>query len=280
MRVHRVIQALKDAKPLTDVPNMIPNFVDLISKSAKFDLGVFGPDDNDSFMALKGTGHDILTNGLYAPPYPLTYIEMLTTIDGASVYTGVLSVSFKWLASMPDLPPEMVETLLIDPERTRHFLIIGNSPGDVESYGIGLFYFELSDEGVFTGSTINETPVDQDHFNIHATLVEVVLELSSALLTTRGAEVVHHPASEKLNRARLKKGGEPTYAHHTIKIGGVSTTGRVLGVGAAHASPRKHWRRGHVRTLHRGTDKEKRTLIPACLVNGRGFISKDYEVVA
>ena len=277
MRVHRVIAALNNAKPPPKAPNITPHFVDLIRKSAKFDLGRFGPADADAFKALRDTGHDIIANGLYAPPYPLTYVELLIDDDGTSIYTGVLTATAKWFSSMPGLPPEMVAFLLENPDNAHHFLILGNSPGDVESYGVGVYRYEVSKDGVYTGAPMNNEPLDQESFNKHASAVAVILELLSGLLTTRKAEVVYHPVAEKLNRARLKRGVEPTYAHHTIKIGGVSTTGRVLGIGATHASPRKHWRRGHVRVLHRDTSKEKKKLIPACLINGRGFISKEYS---
>jgi hypothetical protein len=38
------------------------------------------------------------------------------------------------------------------------------------------------------------------------------------------------------------------------------------------ASPRQHWRRGHIRTLPSG----EKIAIQAMLINGRGFISKEY----
>ncbi len=61
-------------------------------------------------------------------------------------------------------------------------------------------------------------------------------------------------------------------------LGHYSSRGRVLGLGASHASPRAHWRRGHIRTIYKNTPKQKRITIPATLINGLGFVSKDYEV--
>ena len=277
MRVHKIIGALNNIKTITKGSGIAPHFINLLRKSAKFDLGRFGTEDHDTFNALTATGYDIISNGLYAPPYPLTYVELVIDGGKSSRYEGVLSATSKWFSSIPGLPPEVVETLHDNPEKIRHFIIRGGYEDDVNCYGIGLYYFEISKEGVFTGGTIDGTPPTPEVFNDDAAMVKVVLALLSGLLTTRRAEVVYHPVAEKLNRARLKRGVEPTYAHHTIKIGGVSTTGRVLGIGATHASPRKHWRRGHVRVLHRDTSKEKKTLIPACLINGRGFISKEYS---
>jgi len=97
-----------------------------------------------------------------------------------------------------------------------------------------------------------------------------------ALLDVKGVEADLVVAPEKLNKRRIKRGKTPLYEHRVIKIGGFSKAGHVLGVGINHASPRTHWRRGHVRTLASG----KKIPIAAMLINkhGRGFISHEYEV--
>lgn len=99
-----------------------------------------------------------------------------------------------------------------------------------------------------------------------------------ALLDARGVGVEAVAAPDRLNKHRLKKGKVPLYEHRIIKIGGVSSSGRVVGVGMERASPRMHWRRGHVRTLPSG----KKAAVRAALISqgGRGFISHEYEVAA
>jgi len=98
------------------------------------------------------------------------------------------------------------------------------------------------------------------------------------LLGAKGVATELVAAPDRLNKHRLKKGKVPLYEHRIIKIGGVSSSGRVVGVGMERASPRMHWRRGHVRTLPSG----KKAAVRAALISqgSRGFISHEYEVAA
>jgi hypothetical protein len=105
-----------------------------------------------------------------------------------------------------------------------------------------------------------------------------MLYVAHSLINARGVKLQTEPAPVKLNRKRIQKNKPPLYEHHVLKIGGYSSSGRVLGVGASHASPRAHWRRGHIRTIRRGTPQQKRIRIPASLINGPGFVSKEYEI--
>ena len=77
---------------------------------------------------------------------------------------------------------------------------------------------------------------------------------------------------EKLNKKRKKNGKTPLYEHKIVTFGGISSSGNIVGFGMKRASPRQHWRRGHIRTLPSG----EKIAIQAMLINGRGFISKEY----
>lgn len=96
----------------------------------------------------------------------------------------------------------------------------------------------------------------------------------TALLLSRD---VHHrvePAPVKLNKHRARKGKSPIPERHfiTIRPGAVH---RAKGDGhGTHASPRTHWRRGHVRRLATG----KITAVAPCIVNGADAALPTYRV--
>lgn len=83
-------------------------------------------------------------------------------------------------------------------------------------------------------------------------------------LNTRGVISERIPAATELNKSRLKKGKLPIPERHLVRI-----DPRVLGACGGsgdghHASPRPHYRRGHVRRL----DEGRTTWVKACIVAG------------
>jgi hypothetical protein len=103
--------------------------------------------------------------------------------------------------------------------------------------------------------------------------------LNEHLLAT---EVRPDPAP-RLNASRAKKGKLPLSCETrvlTINTGAVrrAVHGRKL---LQHESPRLHWRRGHWRVLHRGSEFESKAWVRRCLVGdpSRGSVHKDYRVV-
>lgn len=76
--------------------------------------------------------------------------------------------------------------------------------------------------------------------------------------------------SDKLNKKRAKRGLPAIMPYHTVyfEVGGknYNTDGTEVGSGT-HASPKMHWRRGHVRKLASG----KLTHVRPCLVNAMGL---------
>ena len=79
-------------------------------------------------------------------------------------------------------------------------------------------------------------------------------------LNTKGirSELINAP--ESLNKKRIAKGKSPIPAYHVVKIDMKDSSGR--SIGGTHASPRPHYRRGHIRLL----PNENRTWVQACLV--------------
>jgi hypothetical protein len=96
-----------------------------------------------------------------------------------------------------------------------------------------------------------------------------------AALSSKGPEIRTLPAPEKLNKQRAKKGRPPIFEYRIVEIPAWAKA-KAEGLGGTHASPRLHWRRGHVRHFRTGCT----TLIRPCLVGvaENGFIHKDYAV--
>lgn len=96
-----------------------------------------------------------------------------------------------------------------------------------------------------------------------------------AALSSRGPEIRTLPAPAKLNKQRAKKGKPPLFEYRIVEIPAWAKA-KAEGLGGTHASPRLHWRRGHVRHLPAGST----TLVRPCLVGvaENGFIHKDYAV--
>lgn len=94
-------------------------------------------------------------------------------------------------------------------------------------------------------------------------------------------EVVSDPMP-KLNQKRAKNGKPPISGDVrvlTINTGAVRKASRSTAL-KSHESPCLHWRRGHWRVLHRGSEFESKTWVRRCLVGdpSLGFVRKDYRL--
>jgi hypothetical protein len=99
------------------------------------------------------------------------------------------------------------------------------------------------------------------------------------MLNSKTSEVVREQAPRKLNEARAKRGVCPLFDHRVVTIVPARFM-RGEARGGTHASPRLHWRRSHVRVLHRGGAGERRVVIPRFLVGKAelGEVSHEYRV--
>jgi len=110
-------------------------------------------------------------------------------------------------------------------------------------------------------------------------LLGVLSLMEDRLIAT---EIRPDPCRE-LNRARVKKGRLPVSSETrvlTINTGAVRRVA-AMPTGETHGAPRLHWRRGHWRVIHRGSEFESRTWVRRCLVGDpdAGYVQKDYRVV-
>jgi len=263
-----------------------------IEKAGKFQLGTFGGED---LNVLTNTGTEQLVEGILSVPYPYTYYEVtIDPDDGDRINLSVVIVPMEDYLTYPAGSGEEADLIL---------KLVGESHELSLDLTHLLVYFHVVPLGLMMDpmfvifGLLNNTvelrcianpftpDAELESANNDASYCEGLmrqasnlLSLSQALLTANGVEVVIEKAPERLNKQRVKSGRVPLFGHHIVKIGGVSSCGNIIGKGMERASPRKHWRRGHVRTCHRGEVNEFKIPIPASLINGRGFISKEYEV--
>jgi len=245
-----------------------------LRRAGKFDLGTFSGDDT---RALAYTGDEILDEKMFRLPYPDSYFELtMEDMRRATLFID-LSAQKHVLQFPPDFDPNAYKGLCL----AMSFTAKSQRQANTWNTPVGGLVLDQDCDILFSaGFPFKDVSEEErealDDFNKHTT--EMILGVAAALLNAPRVKLEKEPAPFKLNKKRAERGRPPLFEHHILKISGVSSTGKAVPLGGTHASPRKHWRRGHVRVYHRNSLKEKKTLIPACLVNGRGFVSKDYEV--
>lgn len=126
-----------------------------------------------------------------------------------------------------------------------------------------------------------ENPFTQAGLLLHARHICGVLSLmSDKLLST---EVRPDPAP-RLTKARLRRGTFPVTAETRVLTVNVSAVRRLASKTAVgkHESPCLHWRRGHWKVLHRGSEFEKRAWWSKTLVGDpdKGYVKRNYKLVS
>lgn len=103
-------------------------------------------------------------------------------------------------------------------------------------------------------------------------------EVAVALLASRGIRHDVDKAPDRVQARRAREGKPPLPERHTIIVPGTMPRASGDGTGGTHASPRPHWRRGHVRRYASGTT----TVVAPCIVNGDGsaISPKQYQMAA
>jgi hypothetical protein len=103
----------------------------------------------------------------------------------------------------------------------------------------------------------------------------------TTLVMSKSVERRVEPAPEKLNKAREKKGKLPMPPTTFVKLKLGATQGPRLDLRGTHASPRMHWRAGHLRVIHRGTPRQREVAVAPTIVGVGEYgdlIKKDYLV--
>lgn len=109
---------------------------------------------------------------------------------------------------------------------------------------------------------------------------------AASMLLSRDVTTTIEPAPTRLNARRAEKNKPPINDVNVVKIvAGAEAAYRAAGeTFGTHASPKLHWRRGHLRTLDRGGEKERIVPVAPCLVganeSARDVMPKEYIVTA
>jgi hypothetical protein len=267
-----------ESEVLKDQENYIKKSRGLLVSAVKFDLGEISLKKSQTLF---DTGKECAEEGLFRLPFEETYVETTLVDDLVKRRCGSLFIpaSEFFDEAVFERHPEFIGGTAAlnfvrksDPEAARGSWEIPTL--------IAVFNREFTETYIVPAAKelVDYAALTEDQCQEAARFNTAMLYIMHSLINARGVELQTEPAPIKLNRKRIQRNKPPLYEHHTLKIGGYSSSGRVLGVGASHASPRAHWRRGHIRTIRQGTPQQKRIAIPACLINGSGFVSKDYEI--
>ena len=91
----------------------------------------------------------------------------------------------------------------------------------------------------------------------------------TVMLDAQGVERRVTPPPERLNKARVKAGKSPIGEIHEIiiRVGDKEYAPSGHEIGGGHASPRLHWRRGHIRKLPNGSITNVRPCLVGALTN-------------
>jgi hypothetical protein len=250
----------------------------ILDAAVKFDLGNV---NSKNLETLIDTGKECASEGLLELPFEITYAEGSFEYGSSEIRSGTVfaPASRCFGAAEFESRPE-----LMGGTAALNFSRISGCDNDQNSWKAPtlITVFSQGFTDIFCvpalKSIAENYEITDDQCQGAADINTTLLYVLHSLINARGIKLQIEPAPAKLNRKRAKKNKLPLHEHRVLKIGGYSSGGRVLGVGATHASPRAHWRRGHIRTIHQGTPKQKRIAIPSSLINGPGFVSKDYEI--
>jgi len=260
------------------------------------------------------TGFDQLKANLVAMPYPYTYVEIELTSDpsagdtfrgwGKGKYAVIIRNSSKAIAdlrsqSVKNFSEREYDKVPINEEYSSKWYIhvLRFNKKVIENVGVMVTVMTSAiQEGITSEIILDPHEENPQEFNPLGKKLEPnskhwrfdnnviapkikredsyinMMGAVHAIINAKGVDTRTVLPPEKLNKKRIEKGKAPLYSHNVVTFGGISSSGNIVGAGMKRASPRQHWRRGHIRTLSSG----KQIAIQAILINGRGFISKEY----
>lgn len=132
----------------------------------------------------------------------------------------------------------------------------------------------------FTYKSLNGKSLVNKHMASHEeTFYQMLIHAPSAFLSALNCSNINkieHIHSDKLQKARAKRGKKPLFSYWTLEID--MERSAVVGIdnGGTHSSPRLHLRRGHPRQYAPG----KWCWVQPCAVGNKnlGMVHKDYAV--
>jgi hypothetical protein len=271
------LREIASARP--DVFEEIQADAKAISTSHKFDFSGWPTEGMALSDVLLETGKELLDEGLAVLPYPhVVFCKRMSFVLGPEDYTrsnepvgvtGSLTMeyvfSLEYWRGLPESPDRKIIGC------RGYSRVLGRTPWCAN--GLLMTFPDATDCDHWDANPDEGLTADQQSKTMSIAYQFCVSAL--AALSSKGPHIRTQPAPEKLNKQRAKKGKLPIFEYHIVEIPRWARE-RAEAQGGTHASPRLHWRRGHVRRLA----GERRTLVRAALVGvaENGFINKDYAV--
>jgi len=228
---------------------------DFISDAHHFSIGYASLEGADVSILID-TARDFIRNNVFILPYPVTCLTLLS--DGAP--------------TAKNKNDQIV--ILATQEKMGHPITISHFSQTNGIWQVNIFGSLFHDGKISSSKFILEKRRD-NIFQYETATINTLLA-SIILIQSKGIKIETVAPDSKLNKSRIKKGKPPLFEYKTIELSGF-TSKKSLGTGnGTHASPRLHFRRGHVRTLPTGV----KTAVQACVVGSRenGIISKNYTI--
>jgi len=243
---------------------------DVIAAAHKFDFGLqFEAIANDA--ALRDTATEFICAGVFQLPFDNVYYEGSADLESGRLTAGVIASTQAATADEREVTDEYM--LVFRPFIHRPdgawvdtgVLGVVRPNADVD--------FHTSREYAFGDEMQRGDGVK------HLLYAAMRLVLSGTVaLQSKDTATERIEAPTRLNGRRAKRGKPPLFEHRIVRVAPDLSDVLVSGSPRTRRSPRLHWRRGHVRTLHSGG----KVSVSPCLV-GRGdysFVDHDYRYVA
>jgi hypothetical protein len=259
---HKFIDALRGVSPEKKLrlygatPADAKAFAELLNDAEKFDFGPLVLEYNNDGWAIPNLTQDekeAFNEGLIPLPAPVCWFEFQL----GNLISGIL-IRENWVCTRLDW--------------SNNFIFDNNR------CSVDLQFFVDDDDKI----TI-EAPKDFIEQNIQVYLTVPLMAIYlTIMLNSRSTEITESVPPVRLNRARAKRGRTELASHRIVRIvPDAYLRERRAESGLTRLPPRLHYRRSHIRTLHRGTAQQRRILIPRFLV-GRASdaeVSHEYRIV-
>lgn len=283
----RLLETIEDARysGLFDKTEFMKNKPDGLEAAPMFDFGQTYPSPEHVHFGL-----DLLSKDLFNLPFPvvsfryktddgLTY--MLTVWLNEAGHFCMFKTHWTGLGDDHYLPTIGAMDAIIEPVLDPDEADKDRPTAQIDA----LFGSYVSDKIMKVWYDRNDVTLcyrlDGQHFLL--TAIGFVV-----MLMSKGVEVAARYPDVKLNRAREKKGRPPLTTTYVVNVrtDGIRYINHADGsqtdiTGHRRGSPVMHWRRGHFRTIHRGTSDERIIPIAPTLVSANEFgqpIAKEYRV--
>lgn len=244
LQIHDVLESLKDHEKnnLWEDKHFIKDTITDFIKGgvACFDFGNLKDIDEKTWDSLYEYATDLIKNDMFRLPYSNVYYSYILDEPHGILLEQTKSREIEMFIVVASKKSKYVGALIFG---SAEFLENDNNYGK---------RFGIRHKMLFQHPLV-ETLVDNADVAAIDESTRSVLVLTS-LLQSRHVKTREHALAPRQNAKRVKRGLLPIMPYHTVyfDVDGKSynTDGSLRG--GTHASPRMHWRRGHVRNMASG----------------------------